>query len=135
MPGFRHHIFVCENQREPGHPKGCCMDRGAKGLRDLFKAEIERHGLKGIVRANRAGCLDTCEYGPSVVVYPEGVWYWVGGAEDVKEIFEKHIVGGEVVERLLMPEDGAGSFEPDASVQEIFENLPMGPQRKEAPEG
>ncbi|MFQ5912681.1 MAG: ferredoxin [Nitrospinota bacterium] len=133
MPGFKHHIFICENQREPDHPKGCCMGRGAKGLREAFKDEIERHGLRGIVRANRAGCLDTCEFGPSVVVYPEGVWYWVGGPEDVKEIVEKHIVGGEVVERLLMP-DGAASFQPDRSVQEILENLSKGQPRIEAPE-
>jgi (2Fe-2S) ferredoxin len=92
------------------------MDRGAKGLRDLFKAEIERHGLKGIVRA--------CEFGPTVVVYPEGVWYWVGGGDDVKEIVQRHIVGGEVVDRLLIPEETTS--ESDSTVQGILENLPMG---------
>ena len=101
------------------------MDRGAGGLRKLFKAEIERHGLQGVVRANRAGCLDACELGPSVVVYPEAVWYWVGGADDVKEIVERHIVGGEVVERLRMPDEGRAVDGPDASVQAILEGLPM----------
>jgi (2Fe-2S) ferredoxin len=100
------------------------LDRGAKGLRDLFKAEIERHGLKGIVRANKAGCLDACEFGPTVVVYPEGVWYWVGGGDDVKEIVQRHIVGGEVVDRLLIPEETTS--ESDSTVQGILENLPMG---------
>lgn len=117
MSRFRHHIFICENQREAGHPKGCCMSRGAKGLRELFKAEIESRGLNGAVRANMAGCLDTCEFGPAVVVYPEGVWYWVGGAGDVKEIIEKHIVGGEVVERLLIPEGTGLAGGPGKAVQ------------------
>ena len=124
MPGFKHHIFICENQRDPSDPRGCCMDRGAKGLRDLFKTEIERHGLKGIVRANKAGCLDACEFGPTVVVYPEGIWYWVGGVDDVKEIIERHIVGGRVVDRLLIPEQTAS--ESDPTVQAILEDLPMG---------
>jgi (2Fe-2S) ferredoxin len=58
------------------------------GLHAFFKKEVERLGLKGIVRANKAGCLDQCEYGPSVVIYPEGVWYWVGKEADVTEIME-----------------------------------------------
>jgi (2Fe-2S) ferredoxin len=79
-----------------------------------------------VVRANRAGCLDYCEFGPTAVVYPEGVWYWIGGADDVKEIVDKHIVGGEVVERLLIPDEDGQSLETDSSVQAILENLPMG---------
>ncbi len=60
-------------------------------------------GLKGQVRANIAGCLDTCEFGPSVVVYPEAVWYRVSSLEDAKEIIECHIQRGVIVERLRMP--------------------------------
>ncbi len=60
--------------------------------------------MKGTVRANKAGCLDHCAYGPSVVIYPEGVWYWVGSEADVTEIMERYIVNGEIVERLLMPD-------------------------------
>jgi (2Fe-2S) ferredoxin len=68
------------------------------------KQEAKRLNLKGIVRANKAGCLDYCAQGPSVVVYPEGIWYRVTSETDVKEIMERHIVKGEVVERLLMPD-------------------------------
>lgn len=68
-----------------------------------MKQEVARLGLKGIVRANKAGCLDHCEYGPSIVVYPEGVWYWAGTEADVTEIVEQHVVCGQLVERLLMP--------------------------------
>ncbi|MEJ2231010.1 MAG: (2Fe-2S) ferredoxin domain-containing protein [Nitrospirales bacterium] len=103
MSKFTHHIFVCINERPKGDPRGCCSALGSVGLHEFYKKEVERLGLKGIVRANKAGCLDQCEYGPSVVIYPEGVWYWVGKEADVTEIMERHIGKGEIVERLLMP--------------------------------
>src|SRR5207249_8650590 len=58
-------------------------------FRSHFKSETKRLNLKGLVRANKAGCLDHCEMGPSVVIYPEGVWYWVGTEADVTEIMER----------------------------------------------
>jgi (2Fe-2S) ferredoxin len=85
-------------------------------LRDVFKQELAKRGLKGRVRANAAGCLDQCAYGPTVVIYPEGVWYWVGTAEDVVEIVEQHIVKGEVVARLLMDDRIAKATLPDSNV-------------------
>ena len=104
MGGFKHHIFVCTNQRPKGDPRGCCADTGSVLFHSFFKKEVERMGLRGLVRANKAGCLDHCEYGPSVVIYPEGVWYWVGSEADVTEIMERHIGKGEIVQRLLMPD-------------------------------
>ncbi len=104
MGRFEHHIFVCVNQRPPGHPKGCCADKGSVALRDFFKEEVERLGLNGVVRANQAGCLDMCANGPTVVIYPEGVWYWIGSKDDVTEIMERHVLKGEIVERLRMPD-------------------------------
>jgi len=103
MPTFKRHIFMCINQRPKGDPRGCCADNGSVRLQEFMKKEVDRLGLKGIVRANKAGCLDHCEYGPSIVVYPEGVWYWAGTEADVTESMEKHIVRGQIVERLLMP--------------------------------
>ncbi len=103
MGGFKHHNFVCLNHRPKGDPRGCCADSGSERLHAFFKKEVERLGLRGIVRANKAGCLDHCDLGPSVVIYPEGVWYWVGTEADVTEIMERHVVKGETVERLLMP--------------------------------
>jgi len=97
---FRHHVFICENQRDPSDPRGCCAARGGKEVREAFKAELKRRDLKGQVRANGAGCLDSCADGPTVVVYPEGVWYGRVRPEDVAEIVEKHLVGGQPVERL-----------------------------------
>ncbi len=101
---FRMHIFVCENHRPPSDPRGCCADKGSEALRQLFKDEVKKRGLAGPgkVRVNSAGCLDQCELGISCVVYPEGVWYTLRDANDVREIVEEHVVNGRPVERLRM---------------------------------
>jgi (2Fe-2S) ferredoxin len=66
-------------------------------------------GLGHRVRVNRAGCLSLCEHGPTMVIYPEGVWYTYSSEEDIEEILRRHLVRGERVERLLLyPGDAAG---------------------------
>jgi len=105
MPKFEHHIFICTNQREPGHPRGSCNADGSGELHQLFKAGVSRRGLKGKVRANKAGCLDQCEHGPNVVVYPEAVWYGHVTSADVDEILDSHIVGGKPVARLIIADE------------------------------
>ena len=67
-----------------------------------MKAEIHKRSLKSVVRVNIAGCLDACEFGVSMVVYPEGVWYGGVTVNDIPEIIEEHIIKGNVVERLLI---------------------------------
>jgi (2Fe-2S) ferredoxin len=100
MPKFERHIFVCTNQREPGSARGCCNPTGEGELQKAFKRRLGELGLKGKVRANKAGCLDQCEHGPNVVVYPEAVWYGGVHLEDVEEIVQSHILNGVAVERL-----------------------------------
>lgn len=99
---FRHHVFVCENHRDPSDPRGACGNKGSEAIRAALKAELARRGLKAEVRANGAGCLDACAFGPSIVVYPEGVWYGHVTPADVPEIVEQHLVGGTPVERLRL---------------------------------
>ena len=70
---FGHHLFVCENRRDPSDPRGCCAARGGEAVRAALKAEMKRRGLEAVARVNGAGCLDACADGPTVVVYPEGV--------------------------------------------------------------
>jgi (2Fe-2S) ferredoxin len=108
MPVFQHHVFVCTNERTPEDPKGSCALKGSKELQEHMKERCHALGLKGKVRVNKAGCLDACAEGPSFVVYgakdpPEGVWYTLRTKEEVDEVIEKHLVGGEVVERFRMP--------------------------------
>jgi (2Fe-2S) ferredoxin len=105
MPKFEKHIFICTNQRESGHPRGCCDPAGRAELQGLFKQKLAKRGLKSKVRANKAGCLDQCEHGPNMVVYPEAVWYGQVAEADLDEIIDSHIVGGKPVERLLMPDE------------------------------
>ncbi|MBM3352336.1 MAG: (2Fe-2S) ferredoxin domain-containing protein [Betaproteobacteria bacterium] len=102
MAGFKRHVFVCLNERPAGHPRGCCLGRASEDIFNHLKSGAAKAGLKGEVRINRAGCLDHCEHGPTVVVYPEGTWYHVPTKQDAQEVLEKHIVGGQVVEHLLI---------------------------------
>ena len=102
MGRYQRHVFVCVNERLPGDPKGCCAAKGSREVCDLLKAELKRRGLTGVVRANNAGCLDACEHGTTVVIYPEAIWYGGVTKEDVAEIIDRTIVNGEVVQRLLI---------------------------------
>ena len=102
MPFFQRHVFVCINERPADHPKGCCKARGGVEVRDALKAELTKRGLSKTIRANNAGCLDQCEHGVTIVVYPEQVWYGGVTVDDVQEIVEKHLIGGEAVDRLLI---------------------------------
>jgi (2Fe-2S) ferredoxin len=96
------HIFVCTNERPAEHPRGCCKEKDAEGLVQGFKEELARRGLAGEVRAQRAGCLDTCEFGPSVVIYPDNLWYGPVQRENLGEIVDS-LLNGTVVERLRIP--------------------------------
>lgn len=99
---YRLHVFICENRRPDSDPRGSCGAKGSEAVRQAFKEELARRGLKGEVRANAAGCLDACAFGPSVVVYPDGVWYGHVRPEDVPEIVEQHLIQGKPVERLRL---------------------------------
>lgn len=74
-------------------------------LVDLFKEKLKENGLNKTMRAQKAGCLDVCAFGPGMVVYPEGIFYGNVTPEDVDEIFESHILNNTPVERLILPEE------------------------------
>jgi (2Fe-2S) ferredoxin len=100
MKRFNKHIFICENKRPEGHPRGCCSEKGSAEIRELFKLRLKELGLNADVRANTAGCLDSCEFGVSIVVYPEQIWYGAVTKNDVEEIIQSHIIKDNPVERL-----------------------------------
>ena len=100
MSFYAHHVFFCLNRRDA--PENCCACHGSEAMQQYAKQRIKALGLsgQGRVRINKAGCLDRCEEGPVIVVYPEEVWYTYVDQQDVDEIIDRHIVGGEIVERL-----------------------------------
>ncbi|WP_034379984.1 (2Fe-2S) ferredoxin domain-containing protein [Herbaspirillum sp. CF444] len=100
-PFYEHHVFFCLNQRKPGE-RTCCADKGAQAAQEHAKKRIKQLGLagEGKVRINKAGCLERCEEGPVVVIYPQGTWYTYVDNQDIDEIIDSHIVGGKIVDRL-----------------------------------
>ena len=114
---YRRHVFCCVNTRAPGHPRGCCSAKDSVKLRAHMKARAKQRGLAD-VRINASQCLDRCEFGPTMVIYPEGIWYAPRTVADVDEIIETHLVGGGRVERLMLmpdqpfPDEADGARDP-----------------------
>lgn len=99
-PLFEKHILVCTNERPEDSPKGSCARCGGHEIRIKLAELLKEHGLKGRMRASKTGCLDACELGAVVVIYPQDLWYVGVTPEDVPEIFETSILADGVVERL-----------------------------------
>ena len=98
--------FMCTNVRPEGHPRGCCTARAADGggvekLRGYAREKARQLGIESI-RWNASGCLDRCEFGPNMVIYPEGVWYRYESQADIDEILETHVKNGGRVGRLML---------------------------------
>ena len=100
-PFYDLHVFCCVNERAADHPRGCCRAKGSKELRDYMKARAKDLGLRRM-RINASGCLDRCELGPTMVIYPDGVWYHYRDRADVDEILETHVKQGGRVRRLML---------------------------------
>lgn len=98
---YQVHVFCCTNQRPETHRRGCCASKGSTALCDYMCRLGMAMGVKRI-RINHAGCLNVCEYGPVMVLYPEGIWYRYETETDIQEIMRRHIIGGQSVERLLL---------------------------------
>ena len=103
-PFYQAHVFCCTNVRPEKHPRGSCARKNSVQLRDYMKGKVKELGLPGI-RVNAAGCLDRCELGCTMVIYPEGVWYTYNSEADVDEIIESHLKQGRRVERLILATD------------------------------
>jgi (2Fe-2S) ferredoxin len=100
---FETHIFVCTNRREDGHPRGSCAEKGSEALRDYAKSRAKALKLKG-VRVNAAGCLDRCEHGPCMLIYPEGVWYRADSEQAVDDILAQHVRDGRRAVAQMIPD-------------------------------
>jgi (2Fe-2S) ferredoxin len=102
LPVFERHVFVCHNMRPEGAPRPSCTTEGKSELHTQLQQYAKAAGLGSTVRINKSGCLDQCEHGPTVVVYPEAVWYGHVLPEDAAEIVSEHLVNGRPVERLRL---------------------------------
>lgn len=100
MVNPKYHIFVCTSCRTNGKQQGMCYSKDSVGVVNAFMEEIDGRDLTGEVMITNTGCFGICSNGPVVVVYPEGTWYGNVSPDDVEEIVEKHIEGGEIVKRL-----------------------------------
>lgn len=103
-PFYDRHVFFCVNERPEGHERGSCARKDSVKLRNYMKVRAKELGIARC-RINQSGCLDRCELGPTVVVYPEGVWYRCETPEDVDEVLTRHVMGGERVPRLMLHPD------------------------------
>ena len=100
-PKYRKHILICVNERAEGHRKGSCSRCGGPELRARFVQLISDHGLKGQVRASKTYCLDACELGPVVAIYPDDVWYVGVRPDDADAIFAASVLADGVYEPRL----------------------------------
>jgi len=104
MPKYNKHIFICVNERDEMNPKGDCSRCGGMDIRMKFVQLINQNGLKGKVRANKSGCLDACEMGAALVIYPNNIWYTHVSLDDVEEIFKTSVINDKIVDRLVSTE-------------------------------
>jgi (2Fe-2S) ferredoxin len=105
LPAFERHVFVCHNARPDGAARPSCSRDGTSDLHAELQRQARAAGLGVRVRINKSGCLDQCEHGPMVVVYPDAVWYGNVRPEDALAIVNQHLVAGQPVERLRVAEE------------------------------
>ena len=96
------HIFICTNQRAPEAPRRSCGEAHGLEIVDAFKNKLKALNLPIKLRAQKAGCLDICDYGQTVAIYPEGVFYVGVELSDVDEIIQEHIINNRPVDRLRL---------------------------------
>ncbi len=96
------HVFCCVNVRPQTHRRGCCASKGSQELANYMcrRAMVTANQMR--IRVNLSGCMNACEYGPTMVIYPEGVWYRYENHADIDEILQQHVVKGRRVERLML---------------------------------
>ncbi|MDQ3046516.1 MAG: (2Fe-2S) ferredoxin domain-containing protein [Bacteroidota bacterium] len=95
------HIFICVNQRAESAQRKSCGEAHGMEIVDAFKKRLKELQLPIKLRAQKAGCLDICDFGQTIVIYPEGVFYIGVELSDVEEIIQEHLVNDRRVERLV----------------------------------
>ena len=96
---YQRHLFFCGNQKPNGTGCGFLSSEESFSFAKMYLQSLDMWG-EGKVRTSKSGCLGRCDSGPACVVYPDGVWYTYIDEDDVREIIDKHLLGGEIVTRL-----------------------------------
>ncbi len=97
----KHHLFVCASFRLTGQQKGFCQGKDASEIVQMLTEEIDERGVSAEIMVSTTGCLNLCDQGPVVIVYPENVWYGGVSPEDAEEIVSA-VLDGTAVERLVI---------------------------------
>jgi NADH-quinone oxidoreductase subunit F len=112
MEIWRSHVLVCAGAG--------CVSSGCREVRDSLVQGIMEYGLQGEIKVIETGCIGSCDLGPIVVVYPEGVFYQRLKPEDARLIAEEHLFKGRVVERLLYTEPATTQLIPTFKEIDFF---------------
>jgi (2Fe-2S) ferredoxin len=96
------HIFICINERPDGAKRRSCGEAHGMRIVDAFKTRLKELKLPLKIRAQKAGCLDICDFGQTLVIYPEGTFYVGVELGDVEEIIQEHLINNRIVERLRL---------------------------------
>ncbi|MGE5707266.1 MAG: NADH-ubiquinone oxidoreductase-F iron-sulfur binding region domain-containing protein [Bacteroidota bacterium] len=94
MEQYRSHVLVCGG--------GGCVSSGCKAIGEALDREVKRHNLDREIKILETGCIGSCDLGPIIVVYPEGIAYKKLTPDDVSFIVEEHLLKGRPVKRLMM---------------------------------
>lgn len=103
MPKPGKHVFVCTQSRPPEHPRGSCGQLGSTSVFQTFMQQFDTGRLYGHFALTGSGCLGSCDLGPTVLVYPDGILYTQVKPEDVPAIIEEHLINDIPLERLKAP--------------------------------
>ena len=95
------HLFICNNERANNEKRSCGNNHGLELVAE-FKKQIKDLNSSLKIRANKSGCLGICDFGPTVAIYPEGIFYVGVKKEDVSEIVQSHLINKIPVKRLLL---------------------------------
>ena len=102
---IQNHVFVCTGKS--------CSARESADVRDAFENELKGRGIlfgkeakgknpKGSIIVTECASVGFCSIGPTVLIYPDGIWYAQVQPSDVPQIIEDHLLNGRVVERLAL---------------------------------
>jgi len=94
------HVLVCSGT--------ACASSASQAVREELLHQLQKRNLEERVKVIKTGCFGFCQRGPIVVVQPDNVFYCQVERKDVKKLVEKHLIGGQVVEKLLFQEPDTG---------------------------